>query len=66
MEPYPKHCLICGAAITMGIDSHVRHTHQMSYEEYCRYFYAAVGGYSIYVDKNNKRVLTITREIRAQ
>ena len=61
MEPYPQHCLICSAEITSGIDSHIRNTHQMNYEEYRKYFYDAVGSYSVFTDKAGRTVLTITR-----
>lgn len=63
MKPYPKRCLICGAAITSGIDAHVRMTHKMDYDEYCKYFYDAEGSYSLFSDKNGKRILTITRRL---
>ncbi len=43
MGPHPQHCLICSAEITSGIDAHIRNTHQMNYEEYCKYFYDAMG-----------------------
>ncbi len=64
MEPYPQHCLICGAEITTGIDSHIRNTHKMNYEEYCKYFYDAMGTYGLFTDKAGRTVLTITRIVK--
>ncbi|OGO23014.1 MAG: hypothetical protein A2Z28_08810 [Chloroflexi bacterium RBG_16_51_9] len=67
MEPYhPSHCLICGVKITTGIDSHIRNTHQMSYEEYNKYFYEAMGSYSVFTDKAGRTVLTITRIVNTK
>lgn len=66
MEPYPKHCLICGSEITSGIDAHIRYTHKMDYDEYCKYFYDAVGSYGIFVDKSGKRILTVTKVIEPE
>ena len=62
MEPYPQHCLICGREITSGIDAHMRYTHEMSYETYCKHFYECEGSYSVY-QKKGKTILTITREL---
>jgi len=64
MEPYPKHCLICGSEIRAGIDAHVRYTHKMGYEEYCEYFRDAVGSYGVFVDESGRTVMTITRLLK--
>ena len=66
MEPYPKHCLICGREITSGIDAHVRQTHRMDYEVYCKWFYDAQGNYGVCKDKSGRTILTITRILRPE
>lgn len=66
MEPTPKHCLICGREIATGIDSHIRNTHEMSYEFYRKWFYDAKGSYSIFNTGRDKVSLTITRELRPE
>jgi len=64
MQPYPEHCLICGREVTTGIDSHIRKTHEMSYEIYCKLFRDAEGSYSVFVIGKDRVVLTITRDLR--
>jgi len=65
MDPYPKHCLICGREIGAGIDSHIRNTHKMNYDTYCKWFYDAKGSYAVF-NSGNKVVLTVTRELRPE
>ena len=66
MEPYPKHCLICGREIGAGIDAHIRQRHRMDYDSYCKWFYDAQGSYSICKDSSGQTVLTITRILRPE
>jgi len=66
MEPYPEHCLICGREITTGIDSHIRNTHKMDYETYCKWFYEAKGSYSVFEIGKDRVILTVTRDLRPE
>lgn len=62
MQPKPEHCLLCGAPITQGIDTHVNGTHNMRYQEYCDLFSQCDGTYGVYETKK-QRIITITRII---
>jgi len=61
MKPYPNFCLICGAEIAQGINTHVSGKHKMDFEQYCIYFPDAEGSYGIFTDTAGRKVLTITR-----
>ena len=66
MKPYPQHCLVCGREITSGIDAHVRYTHEMDYDQYCKWFYDSDGSYAIYEGEARQVILTITRSLRPE